>query len=156
MKTRNKPGGPKSSTPLTASFAMPSLYKCGNLRGYVMHCLRSSLAPPSPPIMSYVTPISFGRITFVTRACSCLSCCLFCRITTGVFWCVRGWGGAVLCYGRLLHPFRICSHLSYVLILGGEIDVSRVNQAFLSVGWKLCDSLFVFVPASTCASLFCR
>ena len=36
------PGGPKSSTPLTASAATPSLYNRGYLRGYVTHCLSVS------------------------------------------------------------------------------------------------------------------
>mmetsp|Transcript_50192 Transcript_50192/g.106891 ORF Transcript_50192/g.106891 Transcript_50192/m.106891 type:complete len:276 (-) Transcript_50192:1650-2477(-) len=67
------PGGPNSSTPLTASLAMPSLYRCGNLSGYVMLCLSSSLTSPSPPIMSYVTPMSWGLTQLGTRARSCLS-----------------------------------------------------------------------------------
>mmetsp|Transcript_19657 Transcript_19657/g.36851 ORF Transcript_19657/g.36851 Transcript_19657/m.36851 type:complete len:245 (+) Transcript_19657:811-1545(+) len=52
------PGGPNSSTPFTASLAIPSLYKCGNFNGYVILCLNSSLTSLNPPIMSYVTPIS--------------------------------------------------------------------------------------------------
>ena len=36
------PGGPKSSTPFTASAATPSLYNRGYFRGYVTHCLSVS------------------------------------------------------------------------------------------------------------------
>mmetsp|Transcript_761 Transcript_761/g.1356 ORF Transcript_761/g.1356 Transcript_761/m.1356 type:complete len:281 (+) Transcript_761:496-1338(+) len=68
------PGGPNKSTPFTASLAIPSLYRCGNFKGYVMLCRSSSLTSASPPIMSYVTPISCGETTCDTRARSCLSC----------------------------------------------------------------------------------
>mmetsp|Transcript_2579 Transcript_2579/g.5398 ORF Transcript_2579/g.5398 Transcript_2579/m.5398 type:complete len:220 (-) Transcript_2579:707-1366(-) len=57
------PGGPKSKTPLTASRAIPSLYRCGNFRGYVILCLSNSLTSDNPPIMSYVTPMSCGDTT---------------------------------------------------------------------------------------------
>mmetsp|Transcript_805 Transcript_805/g.1914 ORF Transcript_805/g.1914 Transcript_805/m.1914 type:complete len:289 (-) Transcript_805:1498-2364(-) len=68
------PGGPNSKTPLTASRAIPSLYKWGNLSGYVILCLKSSFTSDKPPIMSYVTPISCGDTTWDTKALSCLSC----------------------------------------------------------------------------------
>mmetsp|Transcript_44052 Transcript_44052/g.76791 ORF Transcript_44052/g.76791 Transcript_44052/m.76791 type:complete len:212 (+) Transcript_44052:804-1439(+) len=67
------PGGPKSRTPLTASEATPSWYSLGYLRGYVMHCRSISFTSSNPPIISYVTPISCGEITFPTKLFSCLS-----------------------------------------------------------------------------------
>mmetsp|Transcript_24706 Transcript_24706/g.31062 ORF Transcript_24706/g.31062 Transcript_24706/m.31062 type:complete len:221 (+) Transcript_24706:442-1104(+) len=46
------PGGPKSNTPLTASLAIPSLYRWGNLSGYVILCLNNSFTSLNPPIIS--------------------------------------------------------------------------------------------------------
>mmetsp|Transcript_39568 Transcript_39568/g.71276 ORF Transcript_39568/g.71276 Transcript_39568/m.71276 type:complete len:226 (+) Transcript_39568:551-1228(+) len=67
------PGGPNNKTPLTASLAIPSLYRCGNFNGYVTLCRNNSFTSPSPPIMSYVTPMSWGETQFGIRAFSCLS-----------------------------------------------------------------------------------
>lgn len=66
------PGGPNKRTPLTASAATPSWYKRGYFKGYVMHCRRTSFTDPRPPIISQVTPISCGEITFVAKACCVL------------------------------------------------------------------------------------